>query len=281
MKEEIKKDDKKKVKKEITGTDNKKILNKEEEGKDKKKIIIKEEIKENYKKKLLKEEEKNKITLIFESSDKKIHYSMLCHENDIMENIGKKVFEQKPELKQYGNIFIYIGGSYDENKTLKENNVKNQDKFVIYNKENIMKERERRKLNDLAKFLEKEKKIDVIISAEDTIDLILIKFVIDKSIKCIILCKENDIFNVIINKIYEKYPTYNNINNYFISNNSIVNEYKSLKENNIKKGDCVILVEFRGNTVNFVYSFTNRNLKEEMDKLKYLAQELKEEKKLM
>ena len=205
---------------------------------------------------------------------------MLCDENDIMENIGNKVFEQKPELKQYGKFFIYIGGSFDGNKTLKQNNVKNQDKFVIYNEENIMKERERRKLNDIAEFLEKEKKIDVIISAEDTIDLILIKLVIDKSTKCIILCKENDIFNVIINKIYEKYPTYNKIGNYFISNNSLVNEYKSLKENNIKKGDFVILVEFRGNTVNFVASFTDRNLKQEMDKLKYLAQELKEEKKI-
>ena len=110
------------------------------------------------KKKILKEEKKNKITLIFESADKKIHYSILCDENDIIKNVVFKVFEQKPELKQFGNIVLYSNGSFDGNKTLKENNIKDQNKFVIYNKENIGKERERRKLNDLAEFLAKEKK---------------------------------------------------------------------------------------------------------------------------
>ena len=129
-------------------------------------------------------------------------------------------------------------------------------------------------------FQQKKKKIDVIISAEDTKDLSLINLVIDKTIRCCVLCKENDIFNVIINKVYEKYPSYNKIGNYFISNNYIVNEYKSLKENNIKKGNFVFLVEYKGNTVNFVVSFKDRNLKQEMDKLKALAQELKEEKKI-
>ena len=63
----------------------------------------------------------------------------------------------------------------------------------------------------------------------------------DQSIQCIVICKKTEIFNNVINKVFEKNPVFKNYFNYFLCNGSIVYEYKSLEENKIKNEDAVLL----------------------------------------
>ena len=63
----------------------------------------------------------------------------------------------------------------------------------------------------------------------------------DQSIQCIVICKKTEIFNNVINKVFEKNPEFKNYANYFLCNGSVVYEYKSLEENKIKDGDAVLL----------------------------------------
>ena len=56
-----------------------------------------------------------------------------------------------------------------------------------------------------------------------------------------ITCKEKQIFNTLENLLYIKYPNYRENENFFICNGNIVKKAKTLKENNIKDGDVIIL----------------------------------------
>lgn len=66
----------------------------------------------------------------------------------------------------------------------------------------------------------------------------------DQLLKCGIICKNSDIFNTIVNKIFEREPRLKENFNYFLCNGNRVNEYKSIKDNNIKDGNVIILNNF-------------------------------------
>ena len=87
--------------------------------------------------------------------------------------------------------------------------------------------------------------IDVIYPEEENIDtnnlLTLIFQSGDQLLRCGIICKNTDIFNVIVNKIFEKKPKFKENFNFFLCNGNRINEYKSLDENNIKDGNVIIL----------------------------------------
>ena len=63
----------------------------------------------------------------------------------------------------------------------------------------------------------------------------------DQSIKCIVICKKNDIFNNVINKIYEDKPEFKEYKHYFLGNGMTIEEYKSIEENNIKDGNGITI----------------------------------------
>ena len=63
----------------------------------------------------------------------------------------------------------------------------------------------------------------------------------DQKVHYSIPCKSNDIFFKIVNLLYEEYPEYKEIQNYFLCNGRLINEYKTLEENRIKSGDIIIL----------------------------------------
>ena len=65
----------------------------------------------------------------------------------------------------------------------------------------------------------------------------------DQTINCVVICKNDTIFNNVINKVFEKEPKFKDLRNIFIGNGKTFNEYKSLKENNIKDGDVIIMYE--------------------------------------
>ena len=213
------------------------------------------------------------IIIKFQSDDGNINYILSCNENDIFKDIANKLFEEKKEFKEYGNTFLCNGNNINENKSLKENTIKNNDIIIVM--EDINK-KEEKNLQNLAEKLKKEGNLNVIICAKDTKNLITLNFYSnDEKILCLLICNEVQIFNEIINKVYETYPDYNIRNNYFTCNQSRVNEYKSLKENNIKNEDLIILIKFTQNCVNAVFvKFKKREEEYELDSL---AKKLKEE----
>ena len=103
---------------------------------------------------------------------------------------------------------------------------------------------EKNNLVELAQNLKNETNIDVIIAANNAKDVITLKFQSgDQMINCYILCKEDDIFNSIVNKVYERKPEFREYGNYFLWGGNVVNEYKSIKENKIKDKNTILLVK--------------------------------------
>jgi len=91
-------------------------------------IKIKELESENpYK---LKENEKL-LTIIFNSSDQKIHYSLICKNTQKFELVEQELYKIYPEYKETKNIFLLNGEKINRNKTIEENNIKFSDKIMV------------------------------------------------------------------------------------------------------------------------------------------------------
>ena len=58
-----------------------------------------------------------------------------------------------------------------------------------------------------------------------------------------IICKKNQIFNTLENKLYEAFPRFKERNAIFIFNGTVVNKSKTLNENGINDKDTIILLE--------------------------------------
>ena len=57
-------------------------------------------------------------------------------------------------------------------------------------------------------------------------------------------CRNTDIFSKIEEKIYKEYPKYKDSNTYFTVNGNVVDKLKSLKENEIKDGNTIIINKY-------------------------------------
>lgn len=78
-----------------------------------------------------KNEDNKYISINFDSSDQNIHYSFACKENDQFGIYKQKLLETYPEYKNKKIFFLSNGNKIDENKTLKENNIKDHTKIII------------------------------------------------------------------------------------------------------------------------------------------------------
>ena len=65
----------------------------------------------------------------------------------------------------------------------------------------------------------------------------------DQNIISSFICKNTDIFNILENKFYEKYPEFKDLVNNFLSNGRNINKNKSLDENNIKNNDIITILD--------------------------------------
>ena len=75
------------------------------------------------------------MTVIFFSTDQKIHYSMLCKNTDLFSRLESELYkvEEYKEYKQKENIFIANGKSIDRFETLEKNGIKNGDVIITLN----------------------------------------------------------------------------------------------------------------------------------------------------
>ena len=71
------------------------------------------------------------ISVIFNSFDEDIYYSIICKNTDNFKEIEKKFYEKYPEYKNTKNYFILNGKKIDTTKNLDENRSKNSDIITI------------------------------------------------------------------------------------------------------------------------------------------------------
>ena len=62
----------------------------------------------------------------------------------------------------------------------------------------------------------------------------------DENVHYSIICKNNDLFTTIENKLYNAYPEYKNKENIFLIKGENIQKNKTLKDNNIKNSDIII-----------------------------------------
>ena len=74
--------------------------------------------------------------------------------------------------------------------------------------------------------------------------LISVNFITsDQVIKCSVICKSNDIFVTVENRLYNKLSELKNNENYFLVNGKKIYKYLTLEENNIHDNDIIIMLE--------------------------------------
>ena len=74
------------------------------------------------------------ISIVFISFDESIVFPILCKNTDIFNFVEKKFYEKYSEYKNLDNFFLLNGKRINENISLDENNIKNNDIITIFNK---------------------------------------------------------------------------------------------------------------------------------------------------
>ena len=160
----------------------------------------------------------------------------------------KALQENKKELQKRKSELEQIKTEKDRLET--EANIRESERKKLEMAEEQRKKQEQKKREILLNYVEGVKEKfpefdDIVIMVrenENINDLISLRIQSgDQIIRCIVICKKNEIFNSVINKVFEKKPEFKNYSNYFLSNGSYINEYKSLEENKIKDGHAILL----------------------------------------
>ena len=128
------------------------------------------------------------------------------------------------------------------------------DKIKIYENSNdknikIIKELEKQinSKNLEIDYLKKNNDKNKITSIKSGEEIIAIFFTsVNQEIHRHIPCKNTDIFAKIEEKIYDEYPEYKNYNTYLTANGNIIKRFKTLKENEIKDGNTIIVNIYDG-----------------------------------
>ena len=94
-------------------------------------IRIKDKIISNYPAQL--SEGEKLISVIFVSSDQKLHYSVICKNTDKFSKIENMLYDEYPEYSESENHFIVNGNKVNKFKSLEFNKIKNNDIIVLKN----------------------------------------------------------------------------------------------------------------------------------------------------
>ena len=130
-----------------------------------------------------------------------------------------------------------------QNMGVNMNNMKsNEDYLILKNRINQLEIESKNKDERIVKLEEEVKKIKSYFLSEGEELISLVFNSNDQTLKDFkIIAKNSDKFNIIENIICEKYPIFKETFNYFIANGKKICKYHTLKENNIKNNDVIIL----------------------------------------
>ena len=147
----------------------------------------------------------------------------LINEKEKNKNINERIEKDKEIIK-------------DLNDKLSEINLVNNNKLLEL--QNIIY-----KKNDEIKILKSKLNNDYIDNIQPEGKVIEIEITsVDQTIQNFILsCKDSDLFVNLEEKLYDEYPKYKNIETFFLVNGRKVLRFKSMKENNIKNGNVIML----------------------------------------
>ena len=170
--------------------------------------------------------------------------------NDLLNDERKKNIELTNKIKQ---LEIDLNKEKDKNKNLNKQ-IKKYKKIIkeLHDKLSENNSVDHNKVLELQNILKtKADEIDVLKSKlNDSIDniqpgekKISIGFTsADKTIQnCFRPCKDSDLFVKVEKKLYDEYPKYRDVETYFLVNGKKVLRFKSMKENNIKNGQVIML----------------------------------------
>ena len=73
----------------------------------------------------------NLMTVIFYSTDHKIHYSLICKKTDKFNKLENELFETFPECQDSEYFFMVNGQKINRFKTLEENKIKNSQVITL------------------------------------------------------------------------------------------------------------------------------------------------------
>ena len=184
---------------------------------------------------------------------------------DNNDNGIKNEEKEKYKMSEEINRLNYLLNEEKKNNEVLNKKVKEVEKFIHIEKEKNIKDKEIiRVLGDKIKELEKicnkdyiinlmekiirkdeqirelESKFPIVFSKDEK--LISVTFIsTNQEIKQSIICKNTDIFNKLVNILYNKFPSYRKLDNFFICNGKRVNEYETLENNGIKDNAEIIL----------------------------------------
>ena len=217
------------------------------------------EIKNEEKEKSKMNEELNRLNYLLNEEKKKNEF--LNNKVKELENFNNTENEKSKINEEINTSNNLLNEEIKKNDSL-NNKVKELEKFI-----NTEKEKNKeiiRELNDKIKELEKvcnkdniinlmekiirkdeqirelESKFPIVLSKDEKL-MSVIFISTNHEIKQSIICKNTDIFNKLVNILYNKFPSYRKPDNFFICNGKRVNEYETLENNGIRDSSEIIL----------------------------------------
>ena len=71
------------------------------------------------------------MSIIISSRDEKIRYSLICKNNNTINDIEKELYKAFPKYSKTKNIFLYNGKIINKFETLQKNLIKNGDILIL------------------------------------------------------------------------------------------------------------------------------------------------------
>ena len=193
-------------------------------------------------------EPKTSINSLEETSSKEISKLKLELEKEKIKNkeLNKKINSLAQELEfekiKNENLEKIISSLKNEldNLLKKAKKEKNEDKNLENKSKDLLYEaimEKDREIKDLK--LKLSRYPFELNDGEELMSLIFIY--VDQKLHCSMICKNTDKFNKVESKLYDNYSEYAENENFFTFNGIKINKYKTLKENNIKNNNIIIL----------------------------------------
>ena len=171
----------------------------------------------------------NNISLSNTSFDQSYNNNSLS--NNSLNQLNSEIIKLKNEINNKDNIIKELNLTITnlKNKLNNINNINNNNLNIIKTLENNINEKEKELKNLKIKLNPSYNKIGFAISF------------FNHEINFPIICNENDLISRLEEELYNEYPNYKEYNTYLTCNGIILKRFKTIKENNIKKGNIILV----------------------------------------